>query len=231
MRMSAFDDCIRVFGYYEIEPSSGAAIDVGGTDIVCLKTSRGLRAAANPLLRINSTLVFLDAGFNVETLSASADEVVDFLDWESIRHLQGKFDLTFCFDTLEHVSNPFRFCDHLIRITKPSGFVYVSTVFQYVYHPSPRDYFRFSPDGLRQCFVDASNHSHECATVAWCGWESDGDGVALLAYKGADRKFGQYRLAASRYTKEPFRTRVRRSVGQILRKARSRPDSSPEPGS
>lgn len=176
MRSAALHDCLQVLQKYQIDPSRGLVIDVGGTETVYLD---GV-LAPNPLKALNPDTVFLDKGFNIEFLGTDAHEVIDFLDLKAISHLHQRFDLVFCFDTLEHVPNPFQFCEHLVYITRPGGHVYVSTVFEWSYHPSPEDYFRFSPAGLRECFESPLNKLSGEFRVLWCGWESDGKGVSLL---------------------------------------------------
>ena len=124
--------------------------------------------ACNPLFELSPNQTFLDKGFNVDSIGTKADKVVDFLDSSSISHLQGRFDLVYCFDTLEHISNPFLFCEHLIYITKPGGYVYMATVFEWPYHPSPEDDFRFSPAGLRELFHSPLNKLRDEFSVLWC---------------------------------------------------------------
>ena len=187
MRQAAVDDCLRVLQHFDVDPTQGTAIDVGGTADVWLGTSRGATVQRNPLLELVPRISFLDRGFNVDTLRTSADEQIDFLDARQIGHLHGKFDMVFCFDTLEHVSNPFRFCDHLIAITRPGGHIYVSTIFAWEYHPSPEDYFRFSPAALRQLFTDGAVERRSEATVLWAGWGSDAAGVSALVHRGPSR--------------------------------------------
>jgi hypothetical protein len=41
----------------------------------------------------------------------------------------------------------------MIFVAKPGGYIYVATVFEWPYHPSPEDYFRFIPAGLRELFL------------------------------------------------------------------------------
>jgi len=179
MRKSAISDCIRILKHYCVDPSCGEVIDVGGTETVYLDTA----LARNPLLELSPNLTFLDKGFNVEFIGTKANEVLDFLDSSPISHLQGGFGLVYCFDTLEHVSNPFLFCEHLIYITKPGGYTYVATVFEWPYHPSPEDYFRFSPAGLRELFQSPLNRLRDEFSVLWCDWGSDRKGVALLGQR------------------------------------------------
>ena len=179
MRSAAFQDCLQVLKKFGIDPTRGAVIDVGGTETVYLD---GV-PSPNPLKTLNPHIVFLDKGFNVELLGTAAHEAVDFLDIRAVSRLAGRFDLVFCFDTLEHVPDPFRFCEHLIYITRPGGHIYVATVFEWPYHPSPEDYFRFSPAGLRECFISPRNGLRDQFAILWCDWGSDGKGVALFGQR------------------------------------------------
>lgn len=185
MRMAAVRDCLRVLKHFGIDPALTPAIDIGGTRSVFLLEGERGRTTDNPLLAVNRNLTLLDRGFNAEEFATGQDETLDFLDPRAIEHLRDRFAMVFCFDTLEHVSNPFIFADHLMQIARPGGFVYVSTVFSWVYHPSPEDYFRYSPTGLRQVFQDGVNSSRDRTSIIWCDWESDERAVALLAYESA----------------------------------------------
>jgi len=49
---------------------------------------------------------------------------------------------------IEHVENPFRVFAALYQIMKPNSLLIIETVFCFPYHPSPRDYWRYSPDAL-----------------------------------------------------------------------------------
>lgn len=59
------------------------------------------------------------------------------------------YDVVICEQVLEHVENPGRAVDTLRSITRPGGHVVISTPFLLRVHPSPGDYWRFTPDGLR----------------------------------------------------------------------------------
>jgi len=220
MRMSSFQDGMAVLKYYGIDPAVGAAIDVGGTREVYLKQGQGSQVSQNPLLQVHPKIMFLDRGFNVELIGTDTDLCIDFLDPKVLVPWRDHFDLVFSFDTLEHIRNPFLFCQHLEAITRPGGYIYVSTLFQYVYHPSPEDFFRFSPAGLRQCFVDASNPARDRLSVVWCGWESDGDGVALLAVKGPAPKRPPLRLPRAGQPETALGVQARGLARSVLRRAR-----------
>lgn len=176
MRKSAINDCINILKLAGVNPWSGAAIDIGGTDIVNLDGN----FTQNPLLQLNQGITFLDKGFNAQIIGAKADQLVDFLEIASIEHLKGRFDMVFSFDTIEHIPNPFLFCEHLLFITKPGGYIYLSTVFEWAYHPSPEDYYRFSPKGLCELFLNPINKRYQDFEGIWCGWGSDPRGVSLL---------------------------------------------------
>lgn len=54
-----------------------------------------------------------------------------------------------CLNVVEHVENPFRVFEALRMMLQLHGLLIVSTVFSFPYHPSPRDYWRYSPDCLK----------------------------------------------------------------------------------
>lgn len=191
MRLDAVEHALQTLQRVQADYKTGNCIDVGGTKQVWLVVPRRQpppvkeRAAQwlrqrlgvtnphentetivtdNPLLQQVPRLQFFDRGFNTEALGAEVDTTGDFLREEDVRPFLDTFDIAFCFDTLEHVSDPFTFCRNLMRIVKPGGVVYLATVFAWEYHPSPQDYYRFSPEGLRECFVRTESE------VLDCGW-------------------------------------------------------------
>lgn len=76
----------------------------------------------------------------------------------------GAFGTATCLNVLEHVQNPFRVMAALYQVLRPGGLLILETVFFFPYHPSPNDFWRFSPDCLR--------HLAETAgfTVLECDW-------------------------------------------------------------
>ena len=119
----------------------------------------------NPLADLFPGIEYLDRGYNQEKLDTDQDYTVDFAIDDQVEHLADRFSMAVSFDTLEHVADPPAFCRNLLRVVKPGGYVYLQTVFSYVYHPSPEDYFRFSPAGLRECFRQTQG------TICECDWE------------------------------------------------------------
>lgn len=64
------------------------------------------------------------------------------------------FDLTICTEVLEHTNNPFKAAAELIRITKPGGYIAISTPFDFRIHNPLPDNWRFTEHGLRLLFSD-----------------------------------------------------------------------------
>lgn len=64
------------------------------------------------------------------------------------------FDLIVSHQTFEHINQPWLAAQEIVRLLKPGGFCYISTVWSWRYHPVPIDYWRFSPDCLTFLFKD-----------------------------------------------------------------------------
>lgn len=66
----------------------------------------------------------------------------------------GSYDAVFSVDALEFVKAPWRAADEIVRILRPGGITFHTTVFTTRYQPQPEDFFRFTPDGLKSLFSD-----------------------------------------------------------------------------
>lgn len=71
---------------------------------------------------------------------------------EGIPLEDNSIDIVFSNNAFEHIAKPWIAAAELVRILKPGGFLYVSTVWSWRYHPVPIDYWRFSPDCLQFLF-------------------------------------------------------------------------------
>lgn len=173
--VKAAEQALKKFG---CNPLTALAIDVGGGPNVVVDD----RPQANPLLKVSPRLEFLDQGFIVP-YGGRVNYVADFLNGALLSELglKDKYDLTYSFQTLEHVRNPFVFARNLVFVAAPSGFIWVSTVFSFPYHPSPEDYWRFSPTALRLLFEGTD------ANVIWSGWGTEPGGVMLMAQREPSR--------------------------------------------
>ena len=69
-----------------------------------------------------------------------------------IEELPSKYSNTFgtavCLNVIEHIENPFQVFQAFYEIMKPNSLLIISTVFLFPYHPSPRDYWRYTPECL-----------------------------------------------------------------------------------
>lgn len=70
-------------------------------------------------------------------------------DWTS------KFSGVLCSEVLEHVRRPVRGLTELRRVTKPGGWIVVTTLFCFPEHGFPDDYFRYTRNGLAQVLSEA----------------------------------------------------------------------------
>jgi SAM-dependent methyltransferase len=65
---------------------------------------------------------------------------------------EGYFSLIICCSVLEHVEQPWRMAQNIVRLVRPGGRVYMSVPWVWRYHPYPDDYFRFSWRGIETLF-------------------------------------------------------------------------------
>jgi SAM-dependent methyltransferase len=88
---------------------------------------------------------------------------VDIYPWETVDVLADAHDLPFADNSvdgiifawvLEHMKDPVLVANGILRVLKPGGVLYLSTNFITPYHPSPKDYYRWTADGLRALFKD-----------------------------------------------------------------------------
>lgn len=63
-------------------------------------------------------------------------------------------DLIYSSDCFEHLKKPWLAADNLSSMLHIGGFIFISTVFSWRYHPVPEDYYRFTPAGLMALFED-----------------------------------------------------------------------------
>jgi SAM-dependent methyltransferase len=66
----------------------------------------------------------------------------------------GSFDAVISVDVFEHIREPWLAASEIVRLLRPGGFTYHSTLFSWRYHPCPVDYWRFTPAALRFLFGD-----------------------------------------------------------------------------
>ena len=60
------------------------------------------------------------------------------------------FDGAICECLLEHVTEPHKVVDEMLRVLKPGGRIFLSVPFVYPFHACPHDYYRWSSMGVRE---------------------------------------------------------------------------------
>jgi SAM-dependent methyltransferase len=69
---------------------------------------------------------------------------------EQLPFRAGLFQRVECDAVLEHVERPERVMAEIERVLAPGGFAHIVVPFCHPFHEYPRDFRRFTPDGLRQ---------------------------------------------------------------------------------
>lgn len=73
-------------------------------------------------------------------------------DIHKIKWKSNYFDTIIATEVLEHLYDPQKVVDELYRILKSGGICIASTRFIQMYHPMPKDYYRFTWDSLNYLF-------------------------------------------------------------------------------
>ena len=71
-------------------------------------------------------------------------------DAESLPFAADLFQRVECDAVLEHVRDPARVMAEIARVLAPGGYAHLVTPFCHPFHEYPKDYRRFTPDGLRR---------------------------------------------------------------------------------
>ena len=79
---------------------------------------------------------------------------VDVLaDATRLPFLTSSVDAVCCDDVLEHVPHPELVAAEILRVLKPGGRAYIGVPFMYPYHVSPKDYTRWTMEGVTALFA------------------------------------------------------------------------------
>jgi len=92
---------------------------------------------------------------------------------EQLPFRAGVFQRVDCDAVLEHVVDPVRVMSEIARVTAPGGYVHLVTPFCHPFHEYPRDFRRFTLDGLKQ--LTGSD-----LTVVAEGWRTGPTATVLL---------------------------------------------------
>lgn len=93
------------------------------------------------------------ANYYVLDLSSHNDEAFITGDITSKElKIDKKFDLIVSKDTFEHILNPWDATDNIINLLNENGLFFCSAPFNWRFHPSPYDAYRYSHQGLKYLF-------------------------------------------------------------------------------
>jgi SAM-dependent methyltransferase len=74
------------------------------------------------------------------------DVICDIADMKPIA--DESIGLVLNLESLEHLPYPQRAIDEIHRVLRPNGLLILTTVMHFKIHQAPRDYWRFTPDGI-----------------------------------------------------------------------------------
>ena len=74
------------------------------------------------------------------------DIICDISDMKSIA--SESIGLVLNLESLEHLPYPQKAIDEILRVLRPNGLLILTTVMHFKIHRAPKDYWRFTPDGV-----------------------------------------------------------------------------------
>lgn len=120
--------------------------------------------------------------------------------------------------TFEHVRHFWRGFDEIERVLRPDGALIVSCPFYFRLHHHPRDYWRFTPQGLEVLLENYPNR-----ILGWHGPRRRPANVWAVAFREEHppitaEEFTRYRTLLGQYTRRPHRwaRTLRYRMGQIF---------------
>jgi ubiquinone/menaquinone biosynthesis C-methylase UbiE len=87
---------------------------------------------------------------NTEIFSYPTTDIV--CDGDNLPFKDNSFDVVLSLAVLEHVKNPWKHADEMIRVLKPGGVIYADVPFLQPYHGYPHHYYNMTTAGLRNLF-------------------------------------------------------------------------------
>lgn len=89
---------------------------------------------------------------NIKRIKCSYADKVFTSDATKLPLADNSVDTVLCTQLLEHVAQPQKVVDEIHRVLKPNCYCLLSTNMAWIYHPDPKDYYRFTSDGLKYLF-------------------------------------------------------------------------------
>lgn len=147
MTQISFEQLMLFFNSFAESIGKGVKVaDFGGTDGVGTKLIKDALASGGI-----TNYITLDHEHGVDLLKL--DDYLKFCK-------DGKFGVGFCMDVLEHTSQPFVVAENICLSLKPGALLFVTVPFTWELHYYPKDYWRFTPQGLEELFKDYMDVLH-----------------------------------------------------------------------
>jgi hypothetical protein len=132
--MAKYSSALDEFEKRFVKPQPGRTLIVGS------KVYRG---------KPDRRLLYPDAiGIDME----EGDGVDLVMDLEQKQPLWTLFDHVECMSVLEHSRRPWMLAETIETLMAPGATIFISVPWIWRYHAYPKDYFRFSPDGIEALF-------------------------------------------------------------------------------
>ncbi|MBP9773677.1 MAG: class I SAM-dependent methyltransferase [Candidatus Peribacteraceae bacterium] len=139
----------------------GTIIDIGGG----LRIDPTRSDRVDPVRQVLFNKYLHQEGMSYKTTDYTAQYKPDYVeDIHKLSFADNSIDGLFCLAVLEHVYDPKRAAEEIVRVLKKGGkaLMYVPYIYRYHAHQNDyRDYFRYSKDGISYLFRD-------CASVEIC---------------------------------------------------------------
>jgi SAM-dependent methyltransferase len=144
------------------------------------------------------------------------------LDIHNIDLLKESVGTIIVVNTLEHVEWPCTAVEQIQRVLKPSGTVIISVPFNANIHDFPNDYWRFTPEclknllkGFPQVFVSCAGKDKKPHTVIGIGY---GESTVLPEAFYREIEDWQVRWQHTSHVRKPFIKKFSRKWGKSIRK-------------
>lgn len=102
-----------------------------------------------------------------------------------VKPLSGEWDVIIAEQVLEHLADPQKALDNMYAMLRSGGVLLITTPFLLKFHPVPRDYSRWTEDGIREMLLRS-----KFSRVAVSSW---GNRECLIADMTDDDKWTNYR--------------------------------------
>jgi SAM-dependent methyltransferase len=97
-----------------------------------------------------------EASFSLTNSSTRASKPDVLYDGKRLPFDDGTFDTVLNVDVLEHTPEPARLVGEMARVLRDGGILILTAPFSFRLHELPHDYFRYTPNGLREMCRAAS---------------------------------------------------------------------------